>query len=946
METTLAWLPIFRPAGEWAAGAHRTRIGRRVLGLFVLSALVPLCLCAIILFRAFDAELGRSQQHSLDGLVRSFGTTLLGRLGSADDVVKVIVATPGATDESVQESVGRLDWAHSVRRVEPRPPPSRTPELSLPSPDFRQQNALKAGEPILLWGQDQGGNAQVYLVCTLPSGAWLYTEIASAWLWADASEFAADAGLLVLDERGRAIATAGTVPSELLRAATAGSSGRWISRTWEVFLASRYSSPSWHLVAIRPRPMLLSGSDDTYLYLCGIILITIMLISWLSMTAIRRQMRPLDLLTEATKRVAHRDFDAFRDMSWNDEFGDLARSFDAMSGKLKMQFAALDTLAEIDRLLLHAPELENILDTLLPRIAGVLGSDSVSVLLFDPDSDELARAYDFYASESKQLTVRRIATDLAPLKAACEQPALPLIDAATAARLSCFAPMASHMIKSIRMQTLRHKERCVGVLCIGFADDIADQQDSGIGTADFADRLSLILANLEQSANLHRQANYDSLTGLQNRHLFSDHVRAAVGAVEGRDVQGGLLYLDLDHFKRVNDTAGHTAGDGLLRIVGERLTECVSEDHSIARLGGDEFAVLLPSIAGPDSLRQLAERIIISLQRPIIVDGREHHVSASIGMAVFPTDGLQLEELLKAGDIAMYQAKDAGRGRAMFFQAQMQQQLLNRLTLESDMREALERHDFTLHYQPIIFEAIDGAFAVEALARWPGKAHGAWISPEVFVPVAEENGIIVELGEWILRRACEQFAQWRLDNLRLEYVSVNVSVRQLREPGYLATLESALADNRMQPKELQVEITESVLAHGAEVERNLFKIAALGVRLALDDFGTGYSSLSYLRTYPIHTVKIDRSFISGLPQDPAACRLAESIIVMCIALGKNVIAEGVETEAQRRFLRRAGCNVIQGYLTGRPMEAAKMPGFARQLRSMTDATQTAIVASH
>ena len=951
MGATLASHPIIeRPLDATRAPLLRSRIGRRVVSLFILSALVPLSLCTAILFRAFDTELSHTQEQSLDGLVRSFGTTLLGRLGSADDVLKVIISAPGTTDEAVQDSVATLVWARSVRRVKSSPPINESEQV-LPRPDARQQLALKAGGPALLLGVDENGNPQVHLVRMLPSGAWLYIEITSAWLWADANEFAAGAGLLVLDEQGQTIVSAGAVPTELLRggrfpiSATQtqfidptkrGStrlSDRWILRSWEVFLGSRYSSPSWHLTAIRTRPTLLTSSNDSYLYMCGFILLTVLLISWLSMASIRRQMRPLDLLTQATKRVAHRDFEAFRGMSWNDEFGDLARSFDAMSEKLKMQFSALETLADVDRLLLHTPELELILDTLLPRIAGVLCCESVSVLLFDPDSNEHARAYDFCASKSEQLPVRRIATSIAALRAACEQPSLPLIDAETAAQLSYFAPLASQEIKVIRLQALKHDGNCAGVLCIGYASDMVGLQDSGIGAADFADRLSLILANLKQSESLHRQANFDSLTGLQNRHLFSERVRAAVSAAGERRGLGGLLYLDLDHFKRVNDTAGHTAGDGLLRIVGERLTECIGEGQSIARLGGDEFAVLLPSVEDPDSVRRLAERILVSLQRPIRVDGREHLVSASIGMTVFPADGKRLEELLKAGDIAMYQAKDAGRGRAVFFQAEMQQRLLARLMLETGMHRALEQRDFTLHYQPIVSEVADGTLGVEALVRWPSGNQADWVPPAVFVPVAEENGVIVKLGEWILRRACEQFAQWRSEGLRLDYVSVNVSVRQLREPDYLATLIATLSDSGMQGKELQIEITESVLAHGAELKQTLVEIAALGVQLALDDFGTGYSSLSYLRAYPIHTVKIDRSFILGLPQDLAACRLAESIIVMCAALGKNVVAEGVETQAQLQFLRRAGCPTVQGYLLGRPMEAADFPAFARRLRS-------------
>jgi EAL domain-containing protein (putative c-di-GMP-specific phosphodiesterase class I) len=262
----------------------------------------------------------------------------------------------------------------------------------------------------------------------------------------------------------------------------------------------------------------------------------------------------------------------------------------------------------------------------------------------------------------------------------------------------------------------------------------------------------------------------------------------------------------------------------------------------------------------------------------------------------------------------------------------MQRQLLERLAMETGMHRALQRSDFRLFYQPIVSEG-SGTIGVEALVRWPGEDPAAWISPAEFVPIAEENGLIVRLGDWILRNACEQFVRWRSEGLRLEYMSVNVSVRQLREGDFLAKVIAALGASGMLAEELQIEITESVLAHGAELQQTLLGIAALGVRLALDDFGTGYSSLSYLRIYPIHTVKIDRSFIQSLPHDAAACRLAESIIVMCAALGKHVVAEGVETEAQLQFLRKAGCTSIQGFLLGRPMEASDIPGIARRLRS-------------
>jgi diguanylate cyclase (GGDEF)-like protein len=905
------------------------------VALFILSAVIPLALCAAILFRGFDAELTHAQQRSLDELVRSFGMTLLGRLGNADDVLRAIVSAPRTTDSSVEDTVAKLAWVSTTIRVDPREPAGKT-RRRVPSPDGKQRQALKAGQPAMVWGRGPNGSFHVSIVRTLQSGAWLYAEISSEWLWADAGEYAEDTRLLLLDDEGKEIAAAGPALPGGVHAAG------YISRSWEVFLKSRFSSPSWRLVVICPIASIVTKDNNAYFYLCGLIVITILLIALLSASVIRRQLRPLHRLTQATERLARREFDVFRDLAWNDEFGDLARAFDAMSVKLKTQFSALEALSHVDRLLLHAPEFEVILDTLLPRIAEVLGSNCASVILFDGDSTEHACAYDFYPGESERPVVRRITGDVSSLMAVCNNLRAPSANTVATVQSPCFSQLAPKGAITVRLEQVRDARGCAGVLCVGYLSEEIDMQDSGIGIKDLADRLSLILANLQQAARLEHQANYDSLTGLQNRHLFSERVRDAVAAARQRQGLGSLLYLDLDHFKRVNDTAGHTAGDELLRIVGERLIECVGEVGCVGRLGGDEFAVLLPSIAEPGGVRQIAERIITSLQQVIAVEGREHHVSASIGITVFPNDGTKIDELLKVGDIAMYEAKASGRGCAVFFQAHMQQDLLARLKMETDISRAVERREFTLHYQPIVSEAA-GSISVEALVRWPGEHQGqeGWVSPGVFVPLAEEMGIIVELGDWILRQACAQFVEWRIQGVGIDYVSVNVSVRQLKESDYLETLVAALQSSGMQACELQIEITESVFAEGTNIEKTLVAIAELGVRVALDDFGTGYSSLSYLRTYPIHSVKIDRSFVKGLPDDLAACRLAESIIAMCAALDKRVIAEGVETEAQRQFLRHAGCATLQGYLLGRPMDPADIPGFAKRLRALSSEAEAA-----
>jgi len=947
-ETSLGSPRTIDAGRAWARSLLRSgRIGRRVVGLFVVSALVPLILCAAILFHEFSAEMAASERRSLDDLIRSFGMTVIGRLGSADDAMKVVVSDPG-TDESAREKVEKFSWAHRAQV-------SGDPGEALPAPDESQRRALQLGNPVLLWSADGRGHGRVHLIRVLHDGAWLYAELDPGWLWEGAPEFAGTGALLVLDNQSRTLSYTGMVPSrrhgkgpapfvtlpDMAALATVAKTDGWISRSWELFLASRFSSPSWHVQAVREHPSLLS-KQSSYVYLCGIIVATILLITWLSLTSIRRQLHPLSLLRRATERVAHRDFEAFRGMSWNDEFGDLARSFNAMSEKLRTQFAALETLAEVDRLLLAAPQLELILDKLLPRIAGLLRCQSVSVLLFDTDSEELARAYDYYVSQAAHPPVRRIASEVRPLKIACADPSASLMDVADAGELACLPSASLAVTRTVRLLALKNDGHCIGALCLGYGKETLCLPDFGMEPADFADRLSLILANLGQSERLRRQANFDSLTGLQNRDLFSQSVALAVTAAAERAAMGAVLYVDLDHFKRVNDTAGHAAGDGLLRIVAERLIACIGENRGVARLGGDEFAVLLPSIAEPDFARHTAEQIISSLRAPIATDAREYHLSASIGMAIFPADGTTLEELLKAADISMYHAKDAGRGRAVFFQSEMQRRLQVRLELENAIRNAFLRREFELHFQPIVAGTGPRTLGVEALARWPRTDDAPWTGPAVFIPIAEENGLIVSLGEWILRRACAQFTDWRRAKAGVDYISVNVSVRQLREPDFVANLQRILQENAMHGGELLIELTESVLAEGEDLRDTLVKIAALGVRLALDDFGTGYSSLSYLREYPIDTVKIDRSFIVGLPNDGVACRLVESIVLMCAALGKAVVAEGVETLAQRVFLDEIGCTRLQGYLLGRPMEGADIPGFAKRL--LTSTTESAVTA--
>jgi diguanylate cyclase (GGDEF)-like protein len=428
-----------------------------------------------------------------------------------------------------------------------------------------------------------------------------------------------------------------------------------------------------------------------------------------------------------------------------------------------------------------------------------------------------------------------------------------------------------------------------------------------------------VTARREAEEQLRHQAFHDPLTGLANRALFTDRVEHAL-VLGGRTGTGvAVLFLDLDDFKAINDSLGHVAGDRLLAAAGGRLRETLSPAYTVARLGGDEFAILVEDPNAPTAALDAAERLIAALETPFELEGREVFVTASVGIAL----GGEADELLRSADVAMYRAKAGGKAQYVVYTPRMDEDLVGRLELVSDLRRARVEEDFVLHYQPVVDLVTGAVHGVEALVRWQHPTRGL-VSPGDFVPLAEETGRIVELGRWVLGEACRQAARWRgqLPGVRSLAVSVNVSTRQVRRSVLVDDVQAALAESGLPPEALVLELTESVLARRREeLTAVLEEVAALGVRIALDDFGTGYSSLSLLQDLPVDSLKVDRSFVRDLDTSPRRAGFVRAIVDLADALGVTVIAEGVETEAQVAELRRLGCRVGQGFLFARPLEA-------------------------
>ncbi len=433
----------------------------------------------------------------------------------------------------------------------------------------------------------------------------------------------------------------------------------------------------------------------------------------------------------------------------------------------------------------------------------------------------------------------------------------------------------------------------------------------------------------EVNDHIYMLAHYDSLTLLPNRQLMSDRINHAIERAKRQKQTLALLFLDLDQFKKINDTLGHGAGDRLLAIAAKRLLSCVRSSDTVARLGGDEFAVLLEDIQNPMDAERIGEKILNELNQPVELEGREWYVGASIGISLFPKDGQDLGMLLRNADTAMYRAKNEGRNQMCFFDESMAEQTALRLAMETALRLAVERGAFTMHYQPQMEIATGRILGVEALIRW--QHDGNLVSPADFIPLAEETGLIIPLGQWMLETACREILSLSRELDRELRLAVNISAREISAPGFAQTLAEILERTGMPPQRVEIEITESIaMSDIAKTTHLLEYLSNQGIDVAIDDFGTGHSSLSYLKRLPVDRLKIDRAFVRDTPQDMGDSAIVRTIITMSYTLDLEVVAEGVETQEQLDFLSHEGCHVAQGYFISKPLPLAELKLFLRE----------------
>ncbi|MEE4660366.1 MAG: EAL domain-containing protein [Halieaceae bacterium] len=647
---------------------------------------------------------------------------------------------------------------------------------------------------------------------------------------------------------------------------------------------------------------------------------------------IHRRLGPLDSIVKGLEEVAESKGDTRIEVPTGSALAPVADAFNAMAAQLGRQLQAQATLAEIDQLVLSRVKKEDIARVVLERTQHLLPVDYIAMVLIDIEAGnaDMLRLADGFAGELLVSHVKLTADELGEIRDAGHM----LVNGMSGAVPDYIVASGIPRDSSFELLPVLQEGAVVALILIGHRTPPLLNAEHMTRAAAYAARISVALANAQWEQKLFRQAHYDALTGLPNRMAFLDRLQLGLNRAARQSGTLGIMFVDLDNFKLVNDSLGHAVGDEYIKAIADRFKACLRADDTVSRLGGDEFVITAVGAEDHDltvaSVSQVARRILDAASTAVSIQGHGLRCSASIGIAIYPRDGDNPEDLLRSADTAMYHAKGKGKSTFQFYSSDLNEELVELMTLSTDLRNALERDEFELFYQPKL-DGFDGHITgAEALLRWNHPQRG-FLEPDAFINAAESLGLIADIGDWTLSAACRQLGQWRSAGLEPPRIAINMSAEQLSQPDIFERVRDRLRHYGLQGQDLELEITEQLLAEDIDAATAVLqRLRSLGVRISIDDYGTGHSSLAHMKQLPVDTLNIDREFIEGLASDVADRAIVNSTIVLARHLGLKVLAEGVETAAQLEALRAFGCNEVQGFFYSRPLSAAD---FTRLLAS-------------
>ncbi len=695
--------------------------------------------------------------------------------------------------------------------------------------------------------------------------------------------------------------------------------------SWELFLPTHFQSNTWNFVIIKPEGALLSSLKKFESLLIPLSFLFFLLIAYIVYKSSRKMLRPLGQLVDATKDISSGNYNINLNISTNDEFSELASSFNVMSTTLLFQSKKSDAFSRLASSILATSNIHSSLSQNLPSILNIFDAKQISIAIKDPISEQYFDTYAAYIGSNGNIISSKYRVHYLGNSEKLNNAIYGLNNNIFKIEFSTIHSYVT--FEHVWIKEIEFNRDVIGLVFLG-TDNTQLENNSTEALNELSEQLSIIYTTYKQQSQLYLKAHYDDLTNLPNRNYLLTKLKALWGNAVDLKKQLAMLFIDLDHFKNVNDLSGHAAGNEVLIEVANRLKHCISANDYLARLSGDEFCIVVNNLVNSSQPVRLAEKIIQQFKKPFIVKDMSYFLGASIGIAIGPSGSSNSEQLIEKADLAMFKAKQEGRNQFVLFDTEIENQRSTRLSLERDLHFALESNEISLRYQPKIELATNRLISVEALARWHHKELGL-IQTDEFIRLAEESGLILEIGKWILRRACYQYMDWIEKKVPIDTISVNVSARQLASRKFSSIVKSTLEETGIAPHCLELEITESAFIHDeAFLTNELNKLHNLDVKISIDDFGKEYSSLNYLKRIPFDTLKIDREFIVDLEKDKKDQHIVEVIINIGHILEKKIVAEGIETTAQLDILKSLCCNYGQGFLFSPPLSEIEFLEYA------------------
>jgi len=918
----------------------KSKVAKRIFSLFLIAAIIPVALTGYISYKYVTTSLSDQKKQHLSASSKAYGMSIFDRLIVAESQLislKNILLESNSLNHAMGSEVLSIDSTKA--------PLFKNIKLYLKPIEYNSNNLkhLLNGKSAITPIQNNNSIDIVFtrLLKAKESTFILSATADSSYIYGDMDIFAGDTDACVVAKNAGALNCSDkslkiiSLPSfDKYRNSRNDADTIQINNTdylvasWELFLNGSFNTDSWFIHYTVPSKIIFSPIKSFLSTLVPLLLLTILIVSFLSINQISRILVPLEKLKLATKSIARREFSNKIALDSNDEFQQLGDSFNQMSSEIADQFTIMSAMANLDQAILTTMDRDKVVEAIFRNLNDFIKYDYAGLLILDKNKPHSADLYKYVVNNVKDgshIDVKLLEDDLISILND-RSTNVRTVDKSKLDNISWLDDIKSPYITII---AVNQKDKLLGVIVIGHEFLPRLSKESLEQLEKYTDRINVALQAIKREEELVKQANFDELTKLPNRQLLVRDFNKFTQDAQIEDNNIAVLFIDLDKFKVINDSQGHATGDKLLIESGKRINSCLQNLGSVYRYGGDEFIVLLPFVKDNNLISDIAYEIIEVLSEIFTISSYEQFIGASIGIATYPKDGSNWNEVLQKSDIAMYKAKQKGRGRYMFFSDAMQDDILEKASLEADLFHAIEHDELYLVYQPQIDISTGEISGAETLMRWKHDKKGS-IRPDKFIAYAEENGFIVQLGAWGMRQAIKQCEIWQIESQALPKIAINISPRQLRHENFIADVEELIEQFDIGATALEFEITESLfISDDKNILNRLDKLNKLGINIAIDDFGKGYSSLSYLKKLPVQTLKIDKLFIDDICEDKDSIEIVKAIIAMAKSLDKIVIAEGVETIEQLNILKDLGCDRAQGYFISKPKNAEEFVGYTK-----------------